>query len=343
MCFSAAPIQLKAIDYTPTSKSLSLHNRNCIAGTNRRPLSQMAKLNVPPVETNLRQELEQIVQQKYLRDDDRWSKTILPFLLSRLATIETQIRQSVTANAHTPSSDTYDDVTRKIERIRTHFTENFACGAPFTIFRIAEVVISYQESEYSLATVALAHKYLLALERLLCVQSKETAFESSYNSQKLQSREAIDGDAHGLSRDIKYTRLLWDDAPITDTIMVKTKDELLKKVAAAETPPADQEGTNEHTISTTLYVTENMKFDAEMKSSEDIAASVGLDNDRTIISEETTRSSDQEEVPDAMKVEALVDSIEPTIPNTEVPLTKRAKLDKALKNYCINSSSSTED
>lgn len=198
----------------------------------------MAKLSIPAISPELQQAFEPIIHQKCLDDDTKWEKSILPIFLDRLKSIETQIRQSVTSNANTPSTQVLDDITRTISRIRMHLQEYFPTAAPFTIRRIAEMVLLYEESEYSLSTVALANKYLLSLARLVCVQSKETSFREvslsdsrSGEDQKRNGLSSTDYDKYGLPKDIEYSRLLWEDAPITETIMVKDKAELLEVVA----------------------------------------------------------------------------------------------------------------
>lgn len=215
----------------------------------------MAKLSIPPISPELRQAFEPIIKQKYLDDDTKWEKTILPIFLERLKTIETLIRQSVTSNALTPSIDTLDEILRAISRIRIHLEEYFTKAAPFTIRRIAELVLLYEDSEYSLSTVAQANKYLLSLARLVCVQSKETSFRAVTlnNNQFNGSQEVNNGqvgntlssteyDRYGLPKDIEYSRLMWDDAPITETIMVKDKAELLEVVAEKGLSRNDSKG-----------------------------------------------------------------------------------------------------
>lgn len=199
----------------------------------------MAKLAVPPISPRLRQAYEPIVTQKCLDDDTKWRDSLLPLLLDRIAAIESQIRLSLTANANTPSTKTLDEITQTIQRIRGHLNTNFSTAAPFTIRRIAEIILHYKESEYSLSTVELAHKYLLALARLVYVQSKETAFREVTLSDNENSTVPDDLEltaaeyyAHGLPKDIPFTRLLWEDAPITETIMVKDKSELLERVSS---------------------------------------------------------------------------------------------------------------
>lgn len=207
----------------------------------------MAKLSIPAVSPELRQAFEPIILQKYLDDDAKWEKTILPLFLERLKSIEAHIRQSVTSNANTPSTHTLDNVTQTISRIRTHLQEYFTTAAPFTIRRIAEMLLLYEESEYSLSTVALANKYLLSLARLVCVQSKETSFRevsllSSQSDQERNGLSSVEYEKYGLPKDIEYSRLLWEDAPITETIMVKDKAELLEVVAEKGLSKTGSEG-----------------------------------------------------------------------------------------------------
>lgn len=208
----------------------------------------MARLTVAPISPELREAFEPIIEQKVLNDDQKWEETLLPLFLDRISSIEIQIRQSLTSNINTPSTHTLDDITHTIARIRTHIEDNFSSSAPFTVRRIAELLLQYEESEYSLHTVTLAHKYLLALARLVCVQSKESAFTKTTIECESKSAAAenlgipiTDYNKFGLPKEIQYSRLLWEEAPITETILVKDKAELLEKVAEKNSVSKNQE------------------------------------------------------------------------------------------------------
>lgn len=278
----------------------------------------MAKISVPSLDPELHQLASDIISKKGLDDDQKWVNSIHPLLVKRLETIEAQIQHSVTANANTPPTTTLDEVKRTLERIRETMEENFDSGPPFTIRRIAELLVQYEDSEYSLTTVALAHKYLLALARLICVQSKESSFKELQfisASSTLGSNSNANGEE--LPKDIKFERLLWDDAPITETILVTNKTELLEKVAERQNSMKENEDLDEISKHSPKSENEESFVEANLKDADS--------TDKTMVSDADKR--------DGIVVQDLVDPDEVEVevevkgPDSEDHVLKRAKLD----------------
>lgn len=276
----------------------------------------MAKISVPSLDPELHQLASDIISKKGLDDDQKWVTSIHPLLLKRLETIEAQIQHSVTANANTPPTTTLDEVKRTLERIRETMEENFDSGPPFTIRRIAELLVQYEDSEYSLTTVALAHKYLLALARLICVQSKESSFkELEFVSASITLGSNSNANGEELPKDIKFERLLWDDAPITETILVTNKTELLEKVAERQNSMKENEELDE--ISSPKSEKEESSVEANLKDADSM--------DKTMVSDADKK--------DGIAVQDLVDPVEVEVevevegPDSEDHVLKRAKLD----------------
>lgn len=155
----------------------------------------MAKLIVPPLDESFQKTLLLVIANKKLEDDGIWTVDILPGLVQRLREIETAVRQAQTANANTPNASTVAEITATCAKINRHLAENFANGAPFTIHRIAELMLHYASSGYSLSSVVLAQKYLDALARTVVVLSKET--------DHIQNLETSSGQGNGWTKRLR--------------------------------------------------------------------------------------------------------------------------------------------
>lgn len=307
----------------------------------------MSKFKVPPLDPQFELALESIVEAKQLDDDEKWKTSLLPLLLDRVEAIETAVRE-YSAEPKSPLLQTLNEVTRTLVRVKTHLQDNFSSAAPFTIRRIAEILVQYDQSEYSLATVSLAHKYVLALARLVCVQSRETQFrdvllsETEHKGTNGNDVSQAENDEHGLPKDVKYTRLLWTDTPITETLMVKDKADLLKKVAekvrTGENGSNDEERkTEEDCAPVEVEGRKQGKGVTLEKKAKDFelmlrpgGAAAENNNDATLDSTEapTRRASREREEPKCIKVQELVNPVEPETLELDLSsLLKRARLD----------------
>lgn len=145
----------------------------------------MAKLVVPPTDPRLHEILHKVLQAKLLQDDHLWSLECLPLLYTRLDALHALVREAQVANAHTPDTSVVDYIFKSIDRMKSHLKEHFEAGAPFTVHRLAELVVEYADSGYLLTTVLLAQKYVLALSRTISVLSKETDFSNTLGDPKV--------------------------------------------------------------------------------------------------------------------------------------------------------------
>lgn len=199
----------------------------------------MAKLVVPPVDGVLQKHLEHVISQKKLCNDQLWAEDILPLLITRLDTIEASVHQAVKTNTDPPNKLAVCDISAVCSKIRTHLLENFSKGAPFTVQRIAELMLRLDASGYLLTTIVLAQKYLSALSRSAVVHAKETDYLGSDEpAQKKRSREDAhqatpeDYDEHDLPSNVRFVSLPW-------MLTEETKSPSLKKVKMEEEAEAE--------------------------------------------------------------------------------------------------------
>ncbi|GEQ68470.1 hypothetical protein JCM33374_g2138 [Metschnikowia sp. JCM 33374] len=182
----------------------------------------MAKLAVPPIDPRLRSLLLPVLAKKHLNDDVLWKTEISPLICSHLEAVGHSVRQSATTNANAPATKIVDEIHRTLGEISRNLARSFAVAAPFTIHRVAELLLSYHESGYSLTTVISAQKWLSALARAFSVSSSE----SSYNHKRnvavpslstttpagTQDSEVSEEECrlHNLPPNIRFVRLNWE-------------------------------------------------------------------------------------------------------------------------------------
>lgn len=194
----------------------------------------MAKLLVPPVDTDLRRAFRRVVDNKALHDDACWAQEILPLLLARVEALEALVKHAVSANAHPPSERVVEDICRTLRRLTRHLTRHFAHAAPFTVRRLAELTVLYVESGYTLTLVAQAHKYVLALAAAAMVQSCESDFAP--DAPKRRREDAVDSpqvapheyEQHDLPPNVRFVHLPWAQ-PQFDTYEAAPEEPTRKK------------------------------------------------------------------------------------------------------------------
>lgn len=182
----------------------------------------MVRLVVPPVETQLYEALETPLQKGVLNDDDTWVQSVLPLLLDRIDQVKAAVHQAQTTNASGPTAKDVDTISGWCDKIRKHLEGQFKDGAPFTIYRLAELVLEPEKSGYSLATVQLAERYLAAFSRTIMVLSKETHHLENENGVHQKEPDGkIEEDTvpnkatpsqyeeYDLPRDVTYISLPW--------------------------------------------------------------------------------------------------------------------------------------
>ncbi|PIS54344.1 hypothetical protein CJI97_004047 [Candidozyma auris] len=134
----------------------------------------MPRLEVPPVDPQVRGALDPVLKDGIFNDDDTWSSTLLPSLLERLQAIKAAVLHAQKTNASGPQAKDIEKISTFCEKIEKHLKSHFQDGAPFTIYRIAELLLEPEKSGYSLTTVQQAERFLAAFARTIMVVSKET-------------------------------------------------------------------------------------------------------------------------------------------------------------------------
>lgn len=181
----------------------------------------MARLAAPPIDERLRLMLRSVLAKKSLDNDALWREEILPLINNFLEALGQLVRQSVTTNANAPAAHITDNINRTLSAISRTLANSFADSAPFTVHRLAELFVSYNESGYSLSTVALAQKWLVALARVLSVSSSESMFaeRQTFAAPALSTSSSTSGrsldvlederEKYKLPPNIRFERLDW--------------------------------------------------------------------------------------------------------------------------------------
>lgn len=112
--------------------------------------------------------------------DQDW-KLLLPKVTTRICNI----------NAKSPATTTPDDITKQIEVAKQRISNRllqFPVEPPFTIVRLAELLLAPEEFGYPLTTPQHVLKYFNALSRLVCVSSTVLDFpQPTFHDPKLES------------------------------------------------------------------------------------------------------------------------------------------------------------
>lgn len=139
--------------------------------------TNMAKLDAPQVEPSLCALLAPILLNGALDNDQLWQTQIVPLLTSHFRCFKALVRQTASSGAKEATLSAHE-ICVKIDAIQQNL-DRFAEKAPFTIYRVAELLLRPEESGYLVATLAQAQKWVTAVLRLLCVALSETRFAAS--------------------------------------------------------------------------------------------------------------------------------------------------------------------
>ena len=168
-------------------------------------------LQVPPVSDKLQNALQRVLDNKILNDDAFWCADILPALLDRLHEIKLLVASK---DMHPECLEA--DIVAVADEIQSRLQTEFLDGAPFTILRIAELVLRYDDNGYSLSTAQHMKKYIDALKKTVFVLSKETDYpllpgETSrpQTPSTLFLATPLDYDHHNLPTNVLFVPIPW--------------------------------------------------------------------------------------------------------------------------------------
>lgn len=220
----------------------------------------MVRLVIPPVDARLLNTLDLPLKKGILNDDATWTNTVLPLLLERIDLVKAAVHQAQKTHASGPTAQDVDVITKRCDKIRHHLETQFCDGAPFTIYRIAELVLEPEKSGLSLSTVQQAQRYLAAFARTVLVLSKETDHLEKENGEPKQEHNGkaekkdvpnkaspTQYEEYDLPRDVTFISLPWaqksekDDTPCnkrqkTENQLLSPLRESLKALRSPERP-----------------------------------------------------------------------------------------------------------
>lgn len=188
----------------------------------------MTAIEVPLIAGELQIALQKVIEAKCLEDDIFWRTDIRPALSQRI----TDLKQLLEA------SQAPTNLVKSLDFVQNRIDVAFSNGAPFTIHRLAELILFYRDSGYDLDTPQQAQKYVDALKKVVLVLSKESEFEELPETDELERRRAesqlstIDYQGHKLPTNVSFVEISWG-----------AKDDGKSEVAGD--PEADLENSNE--------------------------------------------------------------------------------------------------
>lgn len=167
-------------------------------------------IEAPRIAEGLRTNLEKVIEEKRLGDDDLWRSDIRPALIKRIL----DIRQLVEASIQSQLIN----ILQSLDYIQNRLDHDFLQGAPFTIHRLAELILYFRESGYSLSTPHQVEKYVDALKKVVLVLSRESEFSTNFEEEDVDTKQngvassstSIDYEANNLPPGVRFTEISWD-------------------------------------------------------------------------------------------------------------------------------------
>lgn len=196
-------------------------------------------MRLPPLEPAFQGHLQNIADTKVVQNDQLWNSEILPLFLHRLDRL-----------ADTTAED--EQTNKKTINIKSHVEKNFSGGPPFTIYRLAELLL---ETEI-IGRQALP-RYIDAISRAAMVLSMEGEYgekdddmengvNGGVNGDKGDSPQAQEEDyvAHELPTNVRFIKLPWvTEAKVSDFDMEESINAMDQHWHHERTPPLKRQKT----------------------------------------------------------------------------------------------------
>lgn len=171
----------------------------------------MTAIEVPLIADGLQASLKRVIDDKRLGDDIFWRTHVRPAVSQRITDIKHRIEASQPQEKELVAS---------LDYIQNRLEGAFLQGAPFTIHRLAELILYYRDSGYSLSTTQRAAKYIDALKKVVLVLSRETEFgetsSDEHTGRKLVAAgssfnaTSLDNQDRGLPTNVPFVEITWD-------------------------------------------------------------------------------------------------------------------------------------
>ncbi|KAK6456009.1 uncharacterized protein RJT20DRAFT_5415 [Scheffersomyces xylosifermentans] len=137
-------------------------------------------LSIPELDVELEATLQHIVETRTFDPDtepEKWSKTILPAIITRLNLIsEIASSQGEQFNTRPEGVDLPSAISSTNSRIVRQLQQAFVEHPPFTIVRIAEILLNPKQEGYDLVNNSQILKYFNSLAKIVFVSSSITDF-----------------------------------------------------------------------------------------------------------------------------------------------------------------------
>ncbi|ABN64713.2 predicted protein [Scheffersomyces stipitis CBS 6054] len=157
-------------------------------------------LNIPALDVELDTSLHDIVvAQKYDPNSDsgHWLNVILPKIIARLDLIaEIATSQGETYSVRPEGVDLHACISGNHRRIVTHLQQHFSTSPPFTIVRIAEILVDATKEGYDLFNNVQIFKYFNSLLKLVNVSSSVNDFPATTFSGDINGNGNGNGTTH---------------------------------------------------------------------------------------------------------------------------------------------------
>lgn len=236
----------------------------------------MTAIEVPLLADELRNSLKKVIDGKGLGDDIYWRTDIRPALSQRIR----DLKRMLDASHLAPEND----LLQSLDYVQHRIDVTFLYGAPFTVHRLAELILYYRDSGYSLDTPQQAEKYVDALRKVVLVLSKESEFDSNTDEDQVKQKltllpesphlaSSIDYQGHKLPTNVPFVMIPWGVSHDTEVTYTELEERVL---------PTDEGNTIPEDRMETPKDGELSDFEGEIPPSKRPKTDAGEDEDQAL-------------------------------------------------------------
>lgn len=207
----------------------------------------MPELAIPPLKEGLECSLREIVSSKKYtkKSDSEWSSEILPQVLARIEEItDVAITQGEKYNKRPEGIDLPKAIVRIKKKIEIHLKTTFMDNPPFTLHRIAEIILRPEQEGYALTNNAQILKYFNSFSKLVVVASSVNDYP---DVMFLNSDTAAMNNSKHITQTVPLIEIPWLNEEKPSKEKNSSGNSLLLDPMLISSPPAIQESMNPDT------------------------------------------------------------------------------------------------
>lgn len=184
--------------------------------------------DIPAINEELEKSLGRIIEENDFQECDRkeWEEQMFPEIIQRVENLSRVGREMGNGEKNAPQ-ELLDEIEHSKQRFERTFKEKFAHEPPFTIIRLAELLLQPREEGYDLIDCKHIFKYLKALAKTVLVSSSVFCFPGRTTI----TSEIPESD---VSPNVRFEEITW----LNNTIDENAADESSANLKETESVPS---------------------------------------------------------------------------------------------------------